>query len=117
MTHSHIEEARREKGTRAMAHLSYDDTAEQKLAQNHLDKQKTRLHSKDKAGRQETAGLPKISGFFRLRTFFKFTWLGTWLDLPPFNFEYLHKSGADSGNTETVGRDTQQLYPRYFLFS
>ena len=45
MTHSHIEEAKRKKGTRAMAHLSYDDTAEQKLAQNRRDKQKTRLHS------------------------------------------------------------------------
>ena len=72
---------------------------------------------------QETTGLPMISvllasglaaisGFFRLRTFLKFTWLGARLDLPSLNFEYMHKSGTDLGNTETVGRDNQQLYPR-----
>ena len=58
------------------------------------------------------SGLAAISGFFRLRTFLKFTWLGTRLDLPSLNFEYMHKSGTDLGNTETVGRDNQQLYPR-----
>ena len=38
--------------TRAMAHLSYDDTAVRTPAQNHRDKQKSRLHSQDKAGNQ-----------------------------------------------------------------
>ena len=36
--------------TRAMAHLSYDDTAVRTPAQNHRDKQKSRLHSPDEAG-------------------------------------------------------------------
>ena len=47
-----IEEAKREKGARAMdgkrrtqiqAHLSYDNTAGRTLAQNHRDTQKSRL--------------------------------------------------------------------------
>jgi len=51
-THLDIEEAKREKGARAMdgkrrtqiqAHLSYDNTAGRTLAQNHRDTQKSRL--------------------------------------------------------------------------
>ena len=38
--------------TRAMAHLSYDDTAGRTPAQNHRDKQKSRLHSQKKKGRK-----------------------------------------------------------------